>query len=274
MESVRIHTVVSDGEDRAVQWYAMKIPKARVVIGLGVAACALLMAGGYAWTVTSTDPFTLGEYYFNADDDPAGPYDLKKARFYYEEAIRASSTAHDRVWYQLGRIDFLEGSFAPAIAKFNTQIELFGDAVPNVYYMIGLTYGYRAQQTDDDRDWQRGEEAFKKFMEYEPEAPWPRVDLAWIYFMQGKYEDMLPVLFEGLQYAPENAWLHNMYGLALLNTGERERAHEHFLLALKYAEQLTVEAWGQAYPGNDPAAWPIGLESFREAIRKNIALTE
>lgn len=220
----------------------------------------------------TTDPFALGEYYFNSGDDPSGAHDLTKARMYYEQAVAASSTQHETAWHQLGRIDFIEGRFDSAIAKFNTQIELFGDAVPNVYYMLGLTYGYKAQRTNDELDWRRGEEAFEIFIEHAPAAPWPRIDLAWLYFEQGKFEEMLPTLKEGLNFAPENPWLHNMYGLALLNTDDPAAARTHFELASEYASKLTTEEWGKAYPGNDPNAWEIGLASFKDAIAKNLEL--
>ena len=220
----------------------------------------------------TNDPFVLAEYYFNADENPNGPYDLKKARFYYEQAIMASSTANESAWHQLGRIDFIEGQFDSAIHKFNTQLELFGDAVPNVYYMIGLTYGYKARESNDPADWYEGEKAFQTFIGYALPAPWPRVDLAWLYFAQGKYEEMKPVLEDGLMYEPQNPWLHNMYGLALLNTDRKDEARTHFELALEYANALALEEWGRAYPGNDPDVWGIGLDSFKDAIKQNLRL--
>lgn len=263
--------------------YAMYIHTHRKVF-VYVGGIATLMLMGVVWQYAPDfsvwlnepkDVFARAEYYFNADDDPGGAYDLEKARYYYKQAILASSTEHALAWYQLGRIDFLEGKFDAAIYKFNKQIEYFGDHVPNVYYMLGLTYGYKASWGyGNDEDWERGEEGFLKYMEYDPRAPWPRVDLAWIYFAQGKYEEMLPVLEEGLAYEPDNAWLLNMYGLALLNTGNREKAHEYFIQAEEIASTLTTEDWGTIYPGNDPASWKAGLDSFRETIGKNIALTE
>lgn len=218
--------------------------------------------------------FEMGEYYFNHDDDPAGPYDLVLARQYYEAAITASSTANSAAWHQLGRIDFLEGDFNTAIERFDQQRALFGDELPSVHYMLGLVYGFRAKYWGDQSDWDRAAAAFETFIEFEPEAPWPRVDLAWVYFAQGKYEEMKPTLEVGLMYDPENPWLNNMYGLALLNTGEKQLAHEHFIKAEESAKGLTAETWGKAYPGNDPGAWPAGLEAFRSALEKNIALTE
>ena len=218
--------------------------------------------------------FHEGEYYFNHDDDPAGPYDIAKAREYYEAAIRKDPQAHPQVWYQLGRIDFIEGKFNSALYKFAKQLEYFPDAGVNPDYMIGLTYGYKARRTGDEADWQKGEEAFRDFIEAYPEPAWPRVDLAWIYFAQGKYEEMIPVLERGLEYKPFNPWLTNMYALALLNTDQAEEALIYFYATQDLAKELTPEEWGKSYPGNNPTDWEQGLKEFQAAIAKNIALTK
>lgn len=214
--------------------------------------------------------FDIGQYYFNHDDDPAGPYDIVKAQQYYLKEIALDPKGNNLVWYQSGRIDFINGDFETALEKFDKQIEYFGDTVHNVYYMIGLTYGYKARISDLQEDWKAGEDAFITFIDYSPQAPWSRVDLAWIYFSQGKYEEMLPVLEEGLVYRPDNPWLLNMYGLALLNTGDKNAAKEMFMNAKKQADLLTTDEWGRAYPGNDPLAWEQGLAEFRHIIEKNL----
>jgi len=218
--------------------------------------------------------FKRGEYYFNHSEDSHDVYDLTKARYYYELAVNRQPDGHALAWYQLGRIDFLEGKFDPAIEKFNNQIKYFGDKVPSVYYMIGLTYGYKARAYGDPEDWKKAEEGFSKFLEFMPSSPWARTDLTWLYFAQGKYEDMKPVLEEGLKYEPNSPWLHNMYGLALLNTGSPQEAVNHFRHALILASKLTVEDWGRAYPGNHPQFWQEGLDSFLRAINENIRIAE
>lgn len=218
--------------------------------------------------------FEIGQYYFNHDNDPAGPYDITKAQIYYEREIAENPKGNNLVWYQSGRIDFINGDFSSALDKFDKQIEYFGDSVHNVYYMIGLTYGYKARAGNDQEDWKRAEDAFKRFIDFSPKAPWSRVDLAWIYFSQGKYEEMLPVLEAGLEYKQDNPWLLNMYGLALLNTGQKEKAREQFYKAKAQAALLTVEDWGNAYPGNNPDAWGDGLAEFRDIIEKNVLLSE
>jgi len=85
------------------------------------------------------DHFSLGQYYFNVANDPHGTYDLQKAREEYMAALAEDPAGNTLTWYQLGRIDFLEGHFVSAIYKFNKQIEYFGDSIPSVYYMLGLT---------------------------------------------------------------------------------------------------------------------------------------
>jgi lipoprotein NlpI len=220
------------------------------------------------------DDFERGQYYFNADEDPSGPYDLEKAREAYTRVIQKQPSENTSVWYQLGRIDFLEGKFDAALYKFDKQIEYHADTLPHVYYMRGLTYGFAAQESGDSDQWLIAESDFIKYLSFNPDSPWGRTDLAWIYFAQGKYTEMLPVLDEGLRINPSHPWLLNMYGLALLNTGERQKAHEHFLTALEEAKKLTDSDWGRAYPGNAPTSWDAGLKAFIDAIESNIELTE
>lgn len=218
--------------------------------------------------------FELGHYFFNHDDDPSGPYDLNAARHFYQKSIEEDAPTHQLAWYQLSRIDFIEGEFDASLEKLQRQQELFGEQIPNIYYMRGLVYGYKAKETNDPNDWHEGEIAFERFIELTPLAPWPRVDLAWLYFLQGKYEQMKPVLEEGLTFRPTNPWLLNMYGLALLNTQDKEGAYVQFLKAWNEAEKLTEEDWGKAYPGNNPEAWGQGLADFRLVISKNIELAQ
>lgn len=222
----------------------------------------------------TADPFELGQYYFNHGDKADGAYDLKKAREYFEIAIEEDPAAHSLLWYQLGRIDFLEGRFNAAIYKFEKQIEYFKDEVPNVYYMLGLSHGYLARETLDSKEWKQAERFFQTYLGYDPRSPWAHVDLAWAYFSQGKFETMKAVMNEAIQYHPDNPWVLNMYGLALLNTGERAQAREAFLEAQAEAEELTPETWGKVYPGNDPELWEVGLEEFKSLIEANLALVQ
>lgn len=216
--------------------------------------------------------FALGNYYFNQDSDPAGPYDLEKAKKYYRQALREDPAGHAMAWYQLGRVYYIQGHLYSAIYNFEQQIKYFGDTVPNVHYMLGLSYSYRALRTEDEADWQQAEVGFLEFMKYAPTSPWPRVDLAWVYFSQGKYDEMVPILEVGLEHYPDQVWLLNTYGLALLNLGNREAAKAVFEKALTNYKTLTVEDWAAAYSGNDPQHWNRNFELFGETIKYNLSL--
>jgi tetratricopeptide (TPR) repeat protein len=218
--------------------------------------------------------FEKGQYYFNHGPLADGTYDLAIAQAYFEKAIQEDPKSEPLLWYQSGRIDFLEGDFDQALKKFQMQLELFGDAVPSVHYMIGLTYGYKARQTGSSADWQKAEEGFEKAIEHFGKAPWPYVDLAWLYFSQGKFAEMKPLLEKSFLVESNNPWLLNMYGLALLNTGDKELAHEYFLFAQDEAALLTVEDWAKSYPGNNPELWDDGLLEFQTLIAKNVALSK
>lgn len=224
-----------------------------------------------AEVTTAEEAFLLGESYFGGDR----PYSLACAKIAYGKAatLDVDNELH-LLLYQQGRINFLEGQFESALNKFDKQIELFADRVPPVYYMIGLTNGFLARKTGDEAAWEAAEEGFLFYIPYEPEAPWPRVDLAWVYFSQGKFEKMLPILEQGLEYEPENPWLLNMYGLALMNTDQLEEAKIAFANAKVYYTQLTPEDWGRTYPGNNPLSWDQGLGEFGDALDKNIKLVE
>ncbi len=255
------------------------------LLGIAVVALLVLMPVGYqTYSTRDNEPrelpndlsdFLRGDYYFNHGPYADGTYDLVKAREHYERALSVQPLGDSLAWYQIGRIDFLEGKFDAAIYKFEQQLALFGDEqLPGVYYMLGLTYGYRARYENNTADWDRAAEYFNQYLARDPESPWAATDLAWVYFAQGKYEAMLPILETGLSHNPDNPWVHNMYGLALLNTGKREEARTHFIQAREQAAALSVEDWARSYPGNDPRVWDEGLAEFRSTIERNLTLTE
>jgi tetratricopeptide (TPR) repeat protein len=208
------------------------------------------------------------EYRFN------GTYNLQKARTHYSNLIREDERGNERAWYQLGKIDFIEGHFDAAIYRFNQQRAHFGNTLPQVHYMLGLSYGYKALSTKSDADWQKAEKSFRKFMEFAPSSPWPRVDLAWVYFSQGKYDEMVPILEKGLEHEPQNAWLLNAYGLALLNIGDKVAAKRQFEKAKTAASELTVRDWGNAYKENDPSTWKNNLHKFERVIENNLQISD
>lgn len=198
----------------------------------------------------------IGGYYFS---DAA--YDLSRAKTFYSRAIRADS-ALPRVHYQLARIYFLTGDLQEAEAAADGEIAL-DSAFPKSYYMRGLIRGYRGDLVGAAED-------FREYLRHDKRNWAAYNDLSWVHFQAGDYDKARQAAEMGLVFAGNNPWLLNSQGIALLNLDERERARKSFALALMYTKELTPEAWGAAYPGNDPAVYAAGLEAMKQSVRENL----
>lgn len=217
--------------------------------------------------------FWQAEYYFNSGPQADGTYDLKQANYLYRKATTDDDPVHPLAWYQLGRTYFLLGNFQQAEKSFFLHLAIYEDSFPQVHYMLGLVYGYRAKSSKDVADWSKAEYHFLQYINHRPNEPWPYVDYAWTLFAQGKYKTMREALEPIIENFSDNPWVLNMYALALLNTGDKEIAHGYFVAADSAAELLNTEDWGRTYPGNDPAIWGAGLAEFKAVIKKNIELS-
>lgn len=204
----------------------------------------------------------LGNYYFNVYND--GVYDLDRAGKHFERALAIDPNV-EWAWYQLSRIDFLQGKFTPAREKMNKQLELHGDSIMASYYIRGLINGYAGRFKDAEKD-------FLKFLSWKEKSWAAHNDLAWVYFSQGEYKKAEEIAREGLIFSPNNVWLLNSLGVSLLNLGKKGEARDVFLRARDAAALLTDIDWGRAYPGNDPLSAAPGLAGMKKAIEKNIEL--
>lgn len=203
--------------------------------------------------------FEIGNYYFNS-----GTYDLAKAETAFKKALQIDSGALGPR-YQLARIHFLNGDYAGALHLINEELKLHPD-FKRSHYVRGLIYGYRG-------DLSLAAEDFKMFLTWDPQSWAAHNDLAWIYFQQGDYLRVKETAQDGLELNPDNPWLLTSYGVALLNTGEREKAGAVLVKALSAAQKLTPQDWQKAYPGNHPDLAPKGLNALIKTIEKNIQLT-
>ena len=191
-------------------------------------------------------------------------HDLQKAEGLYKKALELGYPEPAYLYFGLSRAYFFEGRYNKAIEAINETLRL-DPSIKNSYYMRGLIYGYKNSLPVAERD-------FAKFLELKPESWAGANDLAWIYFRQGRYEDVLRVAEKALSYNPENTWLQNSLGVALLNLERKEEARIAFEKALAGFQAMTPEEWGRAYPGNDARYHAQGLASTIRSVEKNLAL--
>ena len=202
--------------------------------------------------------FEIGNYYFGG-----GAYNTQKAEEYFKKALEIESDIQG-AHYQLARVYFIRGDFYTALNEINKEIELYPD-FKRSYYVRGLIYGYAKQPDKATAD-------FKEFLKWKPESWAGHNDLAWVYFMKGDYKNSAETAREGLVSSPNNVWLLNSLGVALLNEGKLTEAKEALTKAQTAAEAMTLADWGKSYPGNNPSVYGDGLDAMRASIKRNLAL--
>ncbi|MCW9054900.1 MAG: tetratricopeptide repeat protein [Candidatus Pacebacteria bacterium] len=213
---------------------------------------------------SATQTLEIGNYYFNVGGE--GVYDLERAEFYFEKALEIDPEVPD-AWHQLARIDFLRGHFVGALYKINKQIEVHGDGLMSSYYIRGLILGYMGRYDEAEKD-------FLTFLAWDPENWAIYNDLSWVYFSEGQYGRSAEYARKGVELHPNNPWLLNMFGMSLVNLGQREEGHVVLHEAYDRAQELTESDWHKAYPGNDPRVAREGLQNILDTISRNLTLSE
>lgn len=222
----------------------------------GVVLCVLLLF--FARSHIASGFVILGNRHFGGE----GAYDLSRADLYYRMALISDRrTLH--AYHQRARIAFLRGDFNEALSLIEKQITEHGPSFMSSYYIRGLIHGYRKEFAEAERD-------FKAFLTWDPHNWAALNDLAWVYFAQGKFEEAGAASLRGLAIAPQNPWLHMMYGMSRFNSGAESQALSHLYQARGFAKNLTDSDWVRAYPGNDPRIAGKGLQALRATIEDNI----
>lgn len=100
-----------------------------------------------------------------------------------------------------------------------------------------------------------------------------RNDKAWLQFRIGDIEAALSTL-EPVAHDIDNPWVQNTYGTLLLNQKEYSGAKQAYLNAKRVTDTMTEKSWGNAYPGNDPRIYAVGLSAMKKSIANNLYLLE
>ena len=206
----------------------------------------------------AAEAIRLGNYYFNN-----GAYDLEKA----EEAFRRALKADPKIlWghYQLARIYFVKGEKNKALEEINKELEANPENLRSLY-VRGLIYGAMGRLQEAESD-------FKNFTMWAPKEWAGYNDLAWILAKEGKYAEAEKAAQEGIKEALDgnkNPWLWNSMGVAQLNLKKYSEPKKSFEAVKKLAQNLTLQEWQRAYPGNNPEESARGLDAFKIAVQAN-----
>ncbi len=200
----------------------------------------------------------IGNYYFNG-----GAYNLDKAEKSFKKALEIKEGI---LWghYQLARIYFIKGDFIRALSEINKELGT-NPSNQRSFDIRALINGYAKNFPEAASD-------FEEFLKWKDKSWAAHNDLAWIYFQTGDYKKTEEIARRGLKWNPDNPWLLNSLGIALLNLGDKSEARRALESALKQSEKLTPADWQNAYPGNSPLIAEEALKKMIENIKLNLSL--
>jgi tetratricopeptide (TPR) repeat protein len=200
---------------------------------------------------------SIAYYYFNEGD-----YDLEKSKAQLQELYDNGLRDYVTI-YQLARIYFINGRYDIALDLLDENLWRYPEW-KRTYYTRGLVHTYRGQFEAAEKD-------FKAFLEWKSDE-WPAYnDLAWVQLKAGKYEESLETAVGALVHFPDNLWLNNTAGVAAWNAGDLEAAERFLENAQDAVQTMSVDVWGSAYPGNNPATYESSLTAMRDAVAQNLA---
>jgi tetratricopeptide (TPR) repeat protein len=238
-------------------YFLKRLPKGFKVLLL--IAIALLLSL-YLFLHNAGALFSTGNFFFGGRF-----YDLNKAMFFYDLALK-QNPSQSGVHYQMGRIYFLNADFNRAIEEINKEIALYPD-FKRSYYIRGLVYGYQ-------KDFKKAEADFLTFLAWKPDSWAGHNDLSWVYFQEGDFVNAAKYAKEGLVQNPDNPWLLNSLGIALLNQKKYKEAEEALSRGLSIFKTLPPEVWGRAYPGNNSQIYEEGYGATLKVLERNLELAQ
>lgn len=202
----------------------------------------------------------LGNLFFG---DVPSLYNVDFAHVFFSYAAYTPiAPAPEFAHYQLSRTIFIRGQLERSLTEAQEELRLHPQNT-RTYYILGLTYGYLNKE-------QEAIAAFSSFLEAYPQSWAARNDMAWLQFRIGDIEGAAATI-EPVAWI-HNPWIQNTYGIIKLNQGEFEVAKLAFLQAQEIVLNMTEEEWGQAYPGNNPSIYGVGLRAMSQSIAANLAI--
>ncbi len=207
--------------------------------------------------------YSLGNKFFG---DIKQLYHLPLAQLFYINATHPLLPLPVPIYahYQLSRTYFIKGDLERAINEAKKELALY----PNnsvTYYMLGLSYGYQKREKD-------AVDAFAKYLEVYPTSWAARNDKAWLEFRVGNVDEAIKTLQPVVETHLANVWVQNSYCALMIAKRIYDRAEVSCNLAKSAVEQMDEEAWGIAYPGNDPRIYGEGLSATKKSIETNLQI--
>ncbi|MDP2735664.1 MAG: Ig-like domain-containing protein, partial [bacterium] len=229
----------------------------------GAFLAASLVLGGMVALSAADASENLAQERFERAGELFSVYDFEGAEAAYLEALQMDATVQ---WahHQLGRIYFSRNELKRALDEFNKEIALHEDSA-NAFYMRGLTYAFL-------EDLEKAELDFREFVTRKPDSEAGLNDLAYVLFLQDKFNEAEETLKELTGRYPSSFLANQGLGAVYIETDRFAEAEGFVAKALEYAEGMDLAAFQRYYPSLNPEHAAKGLETIQRGIRHNFNL--
>jgi tetratricopeptide (TPR) repeat protein len=190
-------------------------------------------------------------------------YDIAKADIAYNEILNIEPL-NERALFQSARVRYIQGRYESA----KELIVKYKEAYPTkkrIYYISGLVNAYA-------KDLVSSEEDFKEFVKSDIVNEAGFLDLAWVQFQRGDFENAKINLEKGIEFTggEGNAWLHTSMGAVLINLDQKDEALLVLQKAKNQSEVLSEKVWAINYSINDAGDYKKDIEKMAKIIDFNI----
>lgn len=220
----------------------------------GLAIAIVLVLGGFQGSAIQTQ--TQGV------DPSASLYSLELLQAQHEGNI-ARGESEESSLFTLARIYYISGQTDKALDTIAVYKERYPEE-KRIHYVAGLANAYAGNLN-------RAEEEFEAFID-SGLATWPgHLDLAWVHFQQGEFEEASDQLEYAVDTFGDNVWLNTSRGAVALAQGDNESAVGYLRRADEQVEDLTLVQWQANYSLNNPNKFEEEVAQMRSVIDTNLA---
>lgn len=224
--------------------------------GLVTATALLSLILWFTFQVSATTTYP------EATNANSSSYSLEALQEQYENNLARGENEKISL-YALARIYYISGQSDKSLDAIAAYKKKYPDE-KRIYYISGLANAYAG-------DLVTAEKEFITFID-SGLSTWPGyLDLAWVYFQQGEFDDAEFTLAKAVEMFGDNVWLNTSRGAVALAKGNNDAAVEYLLRAKDQVADLTVAEWQKNYSLNNPENFADQIAQMRSVIETNLA---
>ncbi|MBL4644661.1 MAG: tetratricopeptide repeat protein [Candidatus Pacebacteria bacterium] len=195
--------------------------------------------------------------------DVSGSYSLEGLTTEYEERLALDENDKDAL-FSLARIYYIGNQTEKSLAAIAQYKELYPEE-KRIYYISGLANAYGGNLRVAELE-------FLEFID-SGLSRWPGyLDLAWVYFQQGEFDQSQEKLDIALENFGSNMWLNTSRGAVALAQGEGEEALRYLYRAREQAKTVTAQEWRENYSFNDQLSSKMKLSACAQLLKQTLPM--